>query len=327
VTIAAAFAFLLGAALWAFTAVASRRIEKRYPALGRRLAVGGGEIHIVENAPAVPERGVALLIHGASGNAADMSVALGERLSARGFRVMSVDRPGHGWSSRIGGGDAASPGRQAELLRRAAERLGARDAVVVAHSLGCATALAMALDAPQFVRALVLLSPATHPWPGGVAWYYPAGAHPAIGPPLRRLIALPVGMALIRPGVRAVFAPNAVPDKFIETTRLPLVLRPLHFLANCQDTANLRAAVTALAPRYPAISAPTEIVTGDADGVVAPHIHAVGCERDIPGARLTCLPGVGHSPHHSAPGRVVEIIVEAERRARERETASASFGA
>jgi hypothetical protein len=35
----------------------------------------------------------------------------------------------------------------------------------------------------------------------------------------------------------------------------------------------------------------------DKDGVVFAHIHSVGCQRDIPGATLTVLEGVGHSPH------------------------------
>ena len=54
------------------------------------------------------------------------------------------------------------------------------------------------------------------------------------------------------------------------------------------------------------------------DGVVSTRIHASGCARDIPGARLTILNGVGHSLHHTAADRVVEIVLEAERRAGER---------
>jgi pimeloyl-ACP methyl ester carboxylesterase len=313
----AAFAALL-AALWAFTALQTSRIEKRFPAVGERVNVGGGALHVVERAADGAEHGAALLIHGASGNFADMSVALGERLSARGFRVLCLDRPGHGWSDRIFGCAAASPRHQAKLMRRAAEELGVRKATVVAHSLAGAIGLAMALDAPQFVRALVLIAPVSHPWPGGIAWYYTAGAHPLLGPPLRRLIALPAGMAVMGSAVRSVFAPNPTPRGFVQATRLPLVLRPRHFLANCQDNANLRTAVTALSPRYREVSAPTEIVTGDSDRVVSLHIHSMACARVVPGARLTILEGVGHSPHHVAPDRMVEIILEAERRACER---------
>jgi len=182
----------------------------------------------------------------------------------------------------------------------------------------------MALEAPGFVRALVLIAPVSHPWLCGVAWYYRLGAHPRVGPPFRRLVALPVGMARMRAGVANVFAPNPAPQNFIETTRLPLMLRPLHFRANCEDVADAEAAVAALSPRYGQIRAPTEIVTGDSDGVVSARIHSSGCARDIPGARLTTLEGVGHSPHHVEPQRIADVILEAEWRAGEREPVSAS---
>ncbi len=309
--------------LGAFTAVETRRIEARYPAGGARVMIGGGAIQALDRPAEGEARGAILLVHGASGNSADLFVALADRLAAAGFRVLSLDRPGHGWSDRIGGADYASPTIQAAALRQAAERLGVRQAVVAVHSLGGLAGLAMALDHADFVRALVLIAPVSHPWPGGVAWYYRLGAHPWLGPPFRRLFTLPAGLLRMREAVAGVFAPNAPPPGFIAATRLPLVLRPLHFRANCEDVAHAEAAVAAMSPRYGAIRAPTEVVTGDSDGDVYAHIHSVGSARDIPGARLTTLKGVGHSPHHAAPDRIVEIILAAERRAAERETEAA----
>ena len=101
---------------------------------------------------------------------------------------------------------------------------------------------------------------------------------------------------------------------------MPLVLRPLNFLYNCEDVVGTYAMVAALSPRYREIDAPTEIVTGDSDGVVDPLIHAAGCKRDIPGARLTTLARVGHAAHHVAPDTIVELILEADRRASGLET-------
>ena len=303
------------AALWAFTFVQTRGIEARYPPVGAKIDVGGGAIHVVDTAPLGGERGAVLLIHGASGNFADLNVALSDRLSAEGFRVLSVDRPGHGWSDRVSGRDACSPARQAALLRRAAERLGVDAAIVVGHSLGGMTALSMALDWPEFVRALVLISPLSHPWPGGVAKRYNVGAHPVLGPPFRRLLALPIGLTRMRSGVQGAFEPNSPPPRYIEATRLPLVLLPQRFLHDCEDVLRAKAAVAVLSPRYAEIRSPTEIVTGDTDSVVSPQIHSAGCARDIPGARLTTLAGVGHLPHHIAPAQIVAIILEAGRRA------------
>ena len=320
--IAALGSVLVG--LGAFTFVQARRIEARYPPIGELVDIGGGAIHVVETPAEGRERGVALLAHGASGNFADMSVALAERLGAEGFRVLSFDRPGHGWSARLFDRAASSPERQAEMLREAAERRGVRQAIVVAHSLAGVIGLAMALNAPQFVRGLVLVSPVSHPWPGGVGWYYPIAAHPFLGALFRRLLLMPLGLAMLGGGVRGVFAPNPIPPQFIERTRVPLVLRPENFRFNAEDVVDLAAAVAALAPRYGAIRAPTAIVTGDRDGVVYADIHSVGCARDIPGASLKVLEGVGHSPHHTAPHEVVAAILDVDRRAREREAQPAA---
>lgn len=312
VGLAAAAAGLLG-----FTALASRVIEARFPPVGERVRAGpsGGALHVVERAPSGADRGAVLLVHGASGNFADLDVALGERLAGLGFRVFAVDRPGHGWSDRLANPDAASPAGQAAALRAALAGRRAERAIVVAHSLAGVLGLAMALDAPEFTRGLVLLAPVSHPWPGGVAWYYRLAASRFFGPAFRRLFVLPAGLASMRGGVREVFAPNPPPKDYIVATRLPLVFRPRHFRANAEDVVAAEAHVAALSPRYATIRAPTAIVTGDRDGVVYAKIHAAGCARDIPGATLTVLPGVGHSPHHSAPDAVVAAILAVEARA------------
>jgi pimeloyl-ACP methyl ester carboxylesterase len=306
---------VLSAGLLLFTSFHSRRIEARFPPVGELVESGAGAIHVVERAPDGPERGAVLLVHGASGNFADLSVALADRLAALGFRVFAVDRPGHGWSARLSAGPASSPAGQALAVRTALERRGVGTAIVVVHSLAGVLGLAMALEAPDFVRGLVLVAPVSHPWPGGVSWYYTLAASRALGPLFRRLIVLPAGLAIMSAAVRGVFEPNPTPHDYVARTRLPLVLRPGHFKANAEDVVALEAHVAALSPRYGAIAAPTAIVTGDSDGIVYAHIHSAGCARDIPGATLTRLPSIGHSPHHSAPESVVAAILEVDERA------------
>jgi pimeloyl-ACP methyl ester carboxylesterase len=175
--------------------------------------------------------------------------------------------------------------------------------------------LAMALDAPQFTRGLVLLAPVSHPWKGGITWYYPVSAAPILGVLFRWLIVPLAGLATMRGGVREVFAPNPVPNDYIERTRLPLLFRPSQFRANAEDFVDLHAATVALSPRYAEISAPTAIVMGAADRLVSADIHAHRCAREIAGASLRLLDGVGHSPHFSAREAVIEAILEVERRA------------
>ena len=312
---------LIGAA-FLFTLIFSRVVEALYPPVGARVEVSGGRLHIVETPAIGAFRATALLVHGGSGNFADPHVALAEPLARAGFRVLSADRPGHGWSDRVGGRDAASPRAQAAALRAAAEALGVAHAVVVVHSLAGVTGLAMALDAPEFTRGLVLLAPVSHPWPGGVSWYYTAAVRPLLGALFRWLVVAPVGLFLMRDGLREVFAPDPPPADYARRTRLALLFRPWQFLANAEDFVALHAATEALSPRYRDIVSPTVVVMGERDGLVSADIHARRLAREIPGARLRMLEGVGHSPHFSAPDAVVAAVCEADEMAA-RETGKA----
>ena len=112
-----------------------------------------------------------------------------------------------------------------------------------------------------------------------------------------------------------VFFPCPVPARFAERTRLWLALRPKPFKANSEDLVACHAEVTKLSTRYGAIKTPVTIVTGEGDRVVYNHVHAAGCMKQIAGATLHALPGVGHSPHHSATEATMEAILTLAQRA------------
>ncbi|MBK9082169.1 MAG: alpha/beta hydrolase [Rhizobiales bacterium] len=296
------------AGLYVFTRAKARRIAAAYPPEGRFAPAAGGRLHFTERPAEGEARATALLIHGASGNQADMMTALGAPLAAAGFRVVAVDRPGHGWSERPGGRADAAPSRQSALIRAAMQEAGVTRAIVVGHSLGGAVAANMAIEHPDFVQGLVLVAPVTHPWPGGVSWYYTPASAPVIGEAFTNLVSLPAGLALLDPGVASVFTPQRPPADYREATRVRLVLRPATFRANAQDVAGLKPHIVEQARRLGEIRAPTAIVTGDRDAIVYTHIHSYGSARDIPGATLTVLPGVGHAPHHTHPAEVVAAV-------------------
>ena len=298
------------ASLAGFTQWKSARIDAAFPPLGEFVNVEGGRLHLTQRAPPGPVRNNVLLLHGASGNQADMMLPLGDRLAARGFRVIAVDRPGQGWSDRPDGRADASPARQTQLIRAAMTKIGVSQAIVVGHSLAGALAVNFALDQADFTSGLVLVAPVTHPWPGGIAWYYHVAAAPVAGELFTQLLTLPIGLASLQAGVANVFAPQPPPPDFIESTGVKMVLRPAAFMANAQDVAGIKDFVTAQSLRMPQIHVPTGIITGDSDGVVLTRIHSYGSARDIPGATLTILPGIGHSPHHSDPEAVVKVIEE-----------------
>ena len=295
---------------WTFTGWQAGQIGRRYPATGAFVTLDdGARIHYSERRPAGPARATVLLLHGASGNQADVMLPLGDRLAALGFRVIAPDRPGHGWSDRPDGAADAWPPRQAELLRDAVGKLGVDRAIVVGHSWSGALAADFALDQPDFTQGLVLLAPVLYPWSTGIAWYYGPATDPWFGPVFTHELTLPLGLLALGAGVGEVFAPQAPPPDFAERTGVYLVLRPAEFTANAQDVAGLHAFVTEQAPRLRSITIPTAILAGDGDRIVSPSIHAARAARDIAGSVLTMLPGVGHSPHWAATDQVVSAIV------------------
>ena len=300
----------LAAVLYLFSHVMSRRIARAHPPAGIFIDVEGARIHLVDLKPAGAVRGNVLLLHGASGNQADMVVPLAAGLLAAGFRVLAPDRPGHGWSSRPAGAAEGSPARQALLLVAALERAGVRQAIVVGHSWSGALATNLALDHAAFTRALVLLAPVTHPWPGGISWYYRPASLPLIGWLFTRLLTLPAGLLLMPAAIAEVFSPQVPPPDFVHRTGVRLVLRPEAFRANAQDVAGLYEFVCAQAPRLSEIAVPTAILAGDADKIVYTHIHSVQSHQEIRGASLRIVPGLGHSPHHAATEDVIATIIE-----------------
>jgi len=247
-----------------------------------------------------------VLLHGASGNLNDMRLSLGDRL-ARSRRVILIDRPGHGWSERTGEDDA-SPGRQAALIAQALDALGVKRAVIVGHSFAGAIVTAFALAYPERVAALALLAPVTHPWPGGIAWFYSVAATPVIGPLFARTIVLPVAWPFLDLLARTVFTPQPMPQDYAQRSALPLLLRPSVFVANARDVARLKESVIRQSPRYGEIVAPTVIITGDRDTIVSPDIHSRALAATLPHAKLIVLPGVGHAVQHVAAELVTEEI-------------------
>jgi pimeloyl-ACP methyl ester carboxylesterase len=289
------------------TLIGARRIEAAFPPEGKFVDVKGGRLHYVERAATTPDAPTLLMLHGASGNHAELPLALGAALDGR-YRIISIDRPGHGWSDRIDGRAASSPARQAALIAEGLRTIGAPRVIVVAHSLAGAAALQFALNHPDQTASLVLIGAVSHPWPGGIAWYYGPASQPLIGPLFAHTLALPLGTVAMTAGVAGVFAPQRVPDNYIVNAKIPLVLRPSNFQANAQDVSVLKAFVTGQYPRYAGIAAPVAIVAGDRDDTVTTDVHSRALAKQIPHAELTVLPGVGHAPHHFAPDVVVAAI-------------------
>ena len=281
-------------------------VQRTYPAKGMTVGVLGAKINVVDIGPRDLEQPPILMIHGASSNLEVMRQPLGDLL-ARKHRVILVDRPGHGWSSRESEEDS-TPEIQARMIAEAMEKLGIGRVILVVHSWSGALGARMALDHPSLVAGLIMLAPVAYPWPGGVGRYNEVIATPVIGPLLAHTITLPLGLLLAGPGVRNVFQPQAMPDGFVGDTATPLLLRPREFLANARDLVTLKAAVAEQAPRYGDIRVPVTIIAGDADKTVSTSIHARRFAAAVPQAKLIVLPGVGHMVQNAAPDLVAAEV-------------------
>src|SRR4051794_25150112 len=298
--------------LAAATSIGVAKLEAAFPPTGQFVEVEGVRLHVVELGLARGTPGAepaVVLVHGASGNMEDMRLALGERLAAS-HRVILIDRPGHGWSSRPADDSYASPARQAGLVTEALKQLGVRRAIMVGHSWGGAFATAYALAYPERTAGLVLLSAVTHPWPADPGWYNNLASLRGLGPLFLRTLVYPLGSFLIDGVSRAVFEPQAVPDDYVRRAAIRLVLRPKTFFANARDLALLKSFIAAQVPSYVDLRSPTIIITGDRDTMVSPKINACALAAALPQAKLVFLKGVGHMPHHAAPETVAAAIDE-----------------
>ncbi len=281
-------------------------LQRAYPVQGRTIEVEGASLNVLEIGPREAAGPPIVMIHGASSNLEVMRRPLGERL-AEHHRVILIDRPGHGWSTRARLKDS-TPAVQARMINEALEKLGLGPAIFVVHSWSGALGARMALDYPGRVAGLVMLAPVTYPWPGGVGWYNKLVAIPVIGPLLAYTVTLPVGWFLTEPGARGVFLPQTMPANFLRDSATPLLLRPREFLANARDLVTLKAAVAEQAPRYGDIRAPVVVIAGEVDKTVSTTRHARPFAKAVNGAKLIVLADVGHMIQYAAPELVIAEI-------------------
>lgn len=278
------------------------------PARGETIDVDGVPIHLARMGRGRP----VCLIHGASGNLNDMTFRLAPTLADR-FEVIAVDRPGHGRSGVPHGG-GTSIRVQAALIRAALARIGIPRATVVGHSYGGSVALAWAVDAPESVSALALLAAPSQLWEGGLGLTNDLLASPLTGPPLAHAVPHLVTRGFAERTLSGVFAPQAPPEGYLDHLDLGLVLQPGALRENARQLVALKGELGPLVPRYPGLQMPVELVHGDADRTVGLDIHSRPLARQVPGAGLTVLPGIGHMLHQVATRACAERIATAERR-------------
>ena len=280
-------------------------IEQKYPPIGAFIDSGENRIHYVDMGPRDAAGPPIVLIHGASANMRDMKTALGDQL-ARRYRVIAVDRPGRGYSTRPRDGYRLEV--QARLIRDALRDLGIEKPLIVGQSLGGAVALAYTLQYQDEISGAVYLAAVSHEWPGGVTWYNTASELPGVGFVMRRAFIPIYGPVVAEAGVDGSFWPNPAPDNYIEATALPLLFRPRDFQSNAADIVHLKAQIKEMMRSYGEITVPVRIFTGTHDTTVSPTLHSYTLSEQVKDGELTFLDEEGHGLHHTASREIIAGI-------------------
>ncbi|MEN3291364.1 MAG: hypothetical protein V7642_617 [Burkholderiales bacterium] len=296
----------VGAALAAmalFVQYRTKQAERENPPAGKFIEVDGVRLHYIERGEGQP----VVLFHGNGTMAEDFDISGVLGLAADKYRVIAFDRPGYGHSERPRG-KMWNAGAQAELLYRALKQLGVEQPIIVAHSWGTMVALALALEHPEYVRSLVLLSGYYYPTPRvDVAWLSPP-AFPVVGDLMRYTISPLLGRMIWPAMLKKLFYPTRIPENFSSKFPVWMALRPSQLKASAGETALMIPQAAILRQRYRELAMPVVIMSGAQDLHVTPKRHAERLHRELPHSDLMLTPGVGHMMHHIVPDQVMAAI-------------------
>lgn len=291
------------------------RANARWPADGRIIDAGEARLHVREAGPQGAPR--ILLIHGASANLRELWGPLAEEFAVL-HRVIAYDRPGMGHSTRPRH-NGETLALQARMAAQVLEQTGNGPAIIVGHSLGAAVSLRLALDHPRLVSGLVLIAPASHPYPGQPAWWARLSSTPVLGDLFCELVIPWLAPMMAPASIANNFWPAPVPVSYFEDAGVGLIFRPLAFRSSAQDVVATRREFAAQASRYADLFTPTIVITAEKDKIVSPKRHARALAADLPAAELVIAPDTGHMPHRLR----TDLVVAAIRRVNEMTTQAA----
>ncbi len=261
---------------------------------GERIEVGGLNFHYLDvgSGPAV------VLVHGLG--ASTFSFRRNIEALAERFRVIAVDLPGFGYSTRSAP-DMSMTG-QVQYLASFLEAVGISRASLVGHSMGGLIVQRFAVTYPGRVENLVLMNSATQEVMRRAAW-----SSATLAPFLPLVFAV---MSSAR-SIRRWWLSFAVYDGAFVTGE---VMRG--YGAPGQVRGHVRATQRWFVDRGKdvpfdprAISAPTLIVWGEADRVLRP-ILGYRLQRQIPNAQLLVIPKAGHWTPEEQPETVNQALLD-----------------
>ena len=289
------------AGLVAFSLYVARRVDQALPPQGRFIDIGADRIHYVEygNGPPI------VFVHGLNGQLRNFAYLHMNALTQT-HRVILIDRPGSGHSTR-GAGSSASISAQARTVAMFIDAMGLDKPVLVGHSLGGAIALAVGLNHPDSVGRLALIAPLTH-------LVDPIDAFAGLlirSSLVRRIVSLTVATPFAIKGSRAildiVFGPDPVPRDFALKGGGLLGLRPRSFYAASSDMMAVADELPAMENRYASLHLPVDVLYGREDRILDWRSHGEALKQKLHGTSLRLVDG-GHMLPVTAPSVTMEWL-------------------
>ncbi len=221
-----------------------------------------------------------ILIHGAGSSHLIWPAEL-RRLA--GHRVLAVDLPGHG---RTGGIAQQTIAAYASQMIDFLSAIGLYHAVFVGHSMGGAIALELAIQRPEHVAGLGLIS---------------TGAYLGVDPGFVENLANPITVpSAIHAFQSKAFGPQFDPGLMNRCMQMMKDMRTSVLYGDWRACADFdqRESIAR-------IEAPAWVITGSEDRLI-PISYAHFLVGRMPAARLQIVPGAGHMAILEQPGQVAQ---------------------
>jgi pimeloyl-ACP methyl ester carboxylesterase len=308
VLLGSAAAALFG--LRAYSALAVRRLEAKYPPIGQFVTADGVRLHYLRQGSGQP----VVLLHASGLVLQDFTLSGFDQVAAA-YQAIAFDRPGYGYSERPAG-EPLTLALTARLIHGALNQLGIQNPILIGHSGGGSVALRYALEYPDAVAGVVLLAPSAYAEGLSAPPLASFTDPPVLGDLFLHVLLTPLVQAIAPQFVAGLFAPNNPPAGYVEMLKA-FAGRPSHFRTHADELKHLRAGLRTQSPHYGKITLPVAILAGEEDRLDPPETQAIRLHHALPDAQLVTVAGSGHAVHHQAP----ELVLAALQRIQSKEAA------
>ena len=228
-----------------------------------------------------------------------------QRLTAKGYRVITMDLPAHGLSGPTPQG-LYTGAAYADIVARLVDHLGLKQFALGGNSMGGGVAWRYAVAHPDRLTALILVDAAGKPMAKGSS--PPLGFRLARIPVARDILATVTPRVIFEKSFAQSISNQAIATPAMIDRYWELHLYPGNRRATVQRFGQYSGDDGAAA-KLPGLKVPTLILWGREDKLI-PVSVASWFNQQIPGSRVSILDGIGHIPMEEAPDRSLAPVLE-----------------